>query len=105
MAQVYSEQLASGHALVSGTLAVPAGFVWVIRLITVFYPSAIGGLFKLTGNSSLTTYWWDSAPPSVVGEFRFWNQLNLVLTDVEDYQVTGSGAPDFSLNGYALTLP
>jgi hypothetical protein len=106
VADVYSQQLAKGHAVVSGTLEVPAGFIWVIRTITVFYPEDGGGLSQLVGNTSLVTIFHDTAGPVVVGgQWRYWAYLNIVLPPVETYQLSGSGSPDITLNGYALTLP
>jgi hypothetical protein len=105
LSSVYSEQLARGHAVTGGGLVVPAGVVWVVRLITVFYPDSAGGLFHLTADDTTGTLWWDSAGPSLIGQFRYWAYLNLVMPNVTTYTIAASGTPDFSLNGYALILP
>jgi hypothetical protein len=106
VADVYSTQLVKAHALESGTIAVPLGQVWVVRTITVFYPTFSGGNVQLAGQTSAVTFFSDYAPPGeLTAIWRYWTYLHLVLPNNEDYTLSGAGSPDVSLNGYALQLP
>ena len=108
---VYSQQLVELHALgsVDVPTPVPAGVVWVVKCIKVFYPDGlIGGLAQLVDATTLTTLFWDTAgpnPETPTGNFRFWNQMHIVMSHGVDYEMSGSGSPDVTLNGYALTVP
>lgn len=85
-------------------VTIPADQRWSIVTITAFYPGGtVAPGVQIIDQGTGATIWWDSASISPAGEFRYWTQLRLVLTEGHTYDLVGSGIPDLSLNGYLLT--
>lgn len=72
--------------------------------ITAFYPGGtVAPGVQIIDQGTSATIWWDSDAVSPAGQFRYWTQLRLVLTEGHTYELVGSGFPDLSLHGYLLT--
>lgn len=103
-APIYTVTLAEFHALSSEVVTVPDDFQWVLSTASVFYPggaSAPG--VQLVDSVTGGTIFWDSAAASVVGLWRYWVDLRLVMPPGRSYALSGLESPDVLLCGYQLT--
>ena len=106
MASVYTNELFGAHAVSDETFTVPSNLRWIITCITVFYPGgdAAPGV-QIVNTATLVTRFFDTTDISLVGVFRIFAQDRIVFLEGQTFQITGTGNPDVSINGYELTLP
>lgn len=99
---VYSIRMSGGHAGSVKDIDVPAGYVYVIRFITVFNASAIAGeTFHMFSSTFSWTYYQQTYPPVTAALI----DLRLVLAELETVEFSNDGDIDYTVSGYALTLP
>jgi hypothetical protein len=105
MAQVYSVRLAAVFAsLGPDTFVVPAGFRWVIRDICMFLRLDMASVYqaKLTGSDGQVIA---AALSSEVVDVAYHWDGRQVLEAGESFQLTATQPTDFTVSGYALSLP
>ena len=106
MANLHTALLFAEHNVSSTVVSPPAGELWVVRTITVFYQAEqVTTAMQIVGQANDVTYWYDSASTELTGEFKAWYDLRLVWDSGVGWEITGLGGPDVSLHGFKLTTP
>jgi hypothetical protein len=108
LATVYSQRLVQAHDVSSGDFSVPAGFLWVVRDISIFCPGVeTGGSVQFFDNDTLATWFWAPVTPDLAGVYVEDPDCRKVLPSESShhFQTSLPSNVDITLNGYALTLP
>ena len=102
MATLYSTQFVSrGASTGVHSVAVPSGFIWVVRSISMYGSQSAGtAIATVFLGSGGTVYAVSLAPES----FGTWSGRQVVNT-ADTLEVFSSLATDFLVSGYALSTP